>query len=159
MSSINGNHALNNVNLIKPYVEICELIYLNEDTIIKQFNENTLELDFKLFKKKGSVISFDNSIFKSSVKKLKIVFELNLFYRWLDVEYPPRFDLDIIKNNTLYVSRSLGLNDDMDTNNLYLSLIIDINDNDEIKFILRNDFDTNKYLEIFDNSYYILKMF
>ena len=159
MSSINGGYSLKNVNLIKPFVQVCEIIFLNEDNSIKQFSENTLELDFKLFKKKGEVIDFKNNIFTSSVKKLKIVFELNLFYRWIDVEYPPRFNLDVIKNDILYLTRGLGLNDSSETNNLYLSIIIDIEDGDKINFILRNDFDQNKYLEFLDNSFYILKTF
>lgn len=159
MSSINGNYNLKNINLIKPFVQSCEVIFLNEDNIIKHFNENTLALDFKLFKKKGAVIDFNNNIFTSSINKLKIVFELNLFYRWLDVEYPPRFNLDIIKNDVLYVTRALGLTDSSDTNNVFLSIIIDIENMDKINFILRNDFDKNKYIEFFDNSFYVLKIF
>ena len=159
MSSINGSYNLKNINLIKPFVQICELIYLQEDNILKQFEENTLELNFKLYKKIGDVIDFKNNIFTSSINKLKIVFELNLFYLFIDCEYPPRFNLDIMKNDNLYITRLLGLTDSADTNNLFLSIIIDIENNDKINFILRNDFDINKKIEFMDNSFYVLKTF
>lgn len=143
------------ISNIKPIIEKSSIMFLQENNIIKIFN-NELELNFNLYSYSGSQFNFKDNIFKSLTLNQKIIFELNLFYKWIDVEYPPRFILNIVKNNKIYITRRLGINDELDTNNIYLNLIIDIDNNDEIKFILNRDSDVGLF-EIIDNSYYVLK--
>jgi hypothetical protein len=143
------------ISNIKQTIDRSQLMFLQEDNIIKLFNNN-LELNFNLYSTFGYQFNYKDNIFKSLTLNQKIIFELNLFYKWLNVDYPPRFTLTIVKNNINYITRQLGINDTLDTNNIYLNLIIDINSEDNIKFILNRDGDVGLF-EIFDNSYYILK--
>ena len=143
------------ISNIKQTIDRSQLMFLQEDNIIKIFNNN-LELNFNLYSISGYQFNYKDNIFKSLTLNQKIIFELNLFYKWLNVDYPPRFTLTIVKHNINYITRQLGINDTLDTNNIYLNLIIDINSEDNIKFILNRDGDVGLF-EIFDNSYYILK--
>jgi len=143
------------ISNIKPTTDKSYIMFLQEDNIIKSFN-NELELKFNLYSFYGSQFNFKDNIFKSLILNQKIIFELNLFYKWIDLDYPDRFILNIIKNNNIYITKRLGINDTLDTNNIYLNLIIDVNTEDTIKFILNRDSD-NGLFEILDNSYYILK--
>lgn len=160
MSSINGKFNLNNINNKSvSNLQKIELVYLQEDDININF-ETQHKLQFTLYKKNGSSY-FNNSFFKSPLKKQKLIFELHLYYQWLDADYPPRFNFQIIKNNDVYINIRLGINDTLETNYIYNQIIIDLNDNDKIEFFLKKDIsDINiSKFKIYDNSNYILKSF
>ena len=91
------------ISNIKPIIEKSSIMFLQENNIIKIFN-NELELNFNLYSYSGSQFNFKDNIFKSLTLNQKIIFELNLFYKWIDVEYPPRFILNIVKNNKIYIT-------------------------------------------------------
>jgi len=149
---------LNNSKIISNSQKI-ELIYLQENDIIQNF-ETEYILQFPLYKKIGSSY-FNNSIFISTLKKQKMMFELHLYYKWIDAAYPPRIYLQIMKNETSYINIGLGINNTLETNYSYNQIIIDLNDGDKIQYILKKDIsdsDINK-IQIYDNSYYILKTF
>lgn len=153
MSSINGNYSLRNITLTKPYVEKPEITFLQEDDIELKFNDE-LELNFKLYKKNN--FEFNGRYYG---KNTKIIYDLNLYYQWLNAEYPPRFTFKILKNELVYLTRYLGINDSLETNNINLILIIDINNGDKLKFILKKDDLQNNTIKILDNSNYSLKIF
>ena len=139
--------------------ETTTVICLQEDTIIKKFNNNILELVFPLYKKDGTTFQFINSIFKSSSLTQKILLQVDILYKWIDVEYPPRFNFNLMLNDKLYISRNLGISDEMDINNFILNLIINIKNNDTLKFVFVADFENDNFIEIVSNSHIILKTF
>ena len=131
-------------------------IYLLKDTLIKKFNDDIYEVNFDLYKKKGSKLNFNNNIFNLS-NNTKIMLKIHINYEWIDIDYPPRFNFIIKKNDANYIEYSYGINDDLTTNNIYLSLILDVANNDKLNFILKLDSEKNINIEILKNSYYIIK--
>jgi hypothetical protein len=135
------------------------IICLQKYNAIKKFNDNVLELIFPLYKSDGTTFQFTNSIFKSSSASQKIILQIDILYKWLDVEYPPRFNFNLMINDNIYMSRNLGISDEMDINNFIFNLIIDIKNNDTIKFMFVTDFENDNFIEIISNSHIILKTF
>lgn len=155
MSSINGNFSLNNINVVKPYDDKKEIIFLQEDDIQLEFKNNELELNFNLYKNTG--FDFKNNVFKGINQKITLY--LNLFYMWINADYPPRLNLNVMKNDLIYISRGLGINDTLDVNHISINLVIDIQNNDKLNFILKKDDLEINSIKIYDNSNYILKTF
>lgn len=155
MSSINGNFSLNNINVVKPYDDKKEVIFLQEDDIQLEFKNNELELNFNLYKNTG--FDFKNNVFKGINQKITLY--LNLFYMWINADYPPRLNLNVMKNDVIYISRGLGINDTLDVNHISINLVIDIQNNDKLNFILKKDDLEINSIKIYDNSNYILKTF
>ena len=132
------------------------IIFLQEDNIIHTFDNNLLRITFPLYKKTGNIFNF-NGVF--SGMNQKIIIDLAIAYRWVDVEYSPRFNFKIMINDIEYLNRNLGVSDELDVNNFITSVIIDLKPNDRLYFLFITDFETNQKIEIIDNSYYTLKTF
>lgn len=159
MPSINGN-TTRNATISRPFVDVSQIIYLNEDNKIYTFDNNIMELKFNLYRKYGSFIDFTNNIFNSTFKKSqKILIEVNIFYKWFDSTYPSRFYINVFKNDILYISHLCGIADSTDINNIYKQFVIDILPTDKINIFLKKNNDDNNLIEIIDNSYYSLKTF
>lgn len=158
MSTINGKNRFTNSNIIRPYADKSEIIYLNEDNKIYNFVNNILEIRFDLYRKYGLSIDFTNNVFNSITKKSqKIIFEINIYYKWVDSNLPSRYYIEIIKNNNIYIKHSCGISDSNDINNLWRQFVIDVTPSDIIYFYLKKDDAENNKIEIIDNSYYIIK--
>jgi len=134
-----------------------KIIYLLNDTLINSFNEDLYEINFNLYKKKGYKINFNNSTFNNLKSSIKINLKINVSYSWTDLNYPPRFDLIIMKNDNIFNEYSYGINDELNTNNIYLSLVLDVINNDTLKIFFKLDTEKNINIEILKNSYYIIK--
>lgn len=149
--SIMNNNIVNTINSSTRYT------YLQEGNVVKKFDGNILKLDLPFYKKKGMAFEITNSIFKSSIKKQKIMIKINILYKWVGISYPPRFNFSMMVNDKVYISRIFGIADDVAGNYFILNSIIDINHNDTIKFVLRTGFEKDMVIEIINNSYYIIK--
>jgi hypothetical protein len=132
------------------------IIFLQENNIIYTFNNNLLRITFPMYKKTGNLFNY-NGVF--SGMNQKIIIDFHILYRWLDMEYAPRFNFKIIINDIEYLNRNLGVSDEMDVNNFSKSIIVDLKPNDRIEFLFITDFETNQKIEIIDNSHYILRSF
>jgi len=131
-------------------------IYLLNDNLIKIFNEDILDINFELYKKKGSKINFINNIFNLT-NNIKIMLKIHINYEWFDIDYPPRFNFLIILNDETFIEYSYGINDDLTTNKIYFSLILDVKNNDKLNFILKLDTEKNINIKLLKNSFYIIK--
>jgi hypothetical protein len=118
----------------KPHDEV--LLINNNDTNLL-YNDTVL-LNFNKIKKVGKLDYIDNMV--QNIDSIKINIELNIFYNYVGAEYAPRFNLNIFQNNIIINTKYNGLNDVADgVNNLYYNIIIDVNNNDLIKFELSKD--------------------
>ena len=153
-----GTLYITNGNIIGD-IKSTKYTYLQEGDSIQKFNGKILKLDIPLYNKKGfgfEIIKKDSElVFKSS--RQKILIKINIQYRWIDIEYPPRFMFNVLVNNEVKIIRNLGIADYIDGNYLFLNAILDINNNDTITFLLSCYEDV--CIEIINNSYIIIKTF
>lgn len=138
---------------------ITTIIHLQENNNTLIFKNDTLSLRLPFYRKDGVDFNFTNSVFLGPSKKIKILLTVYFLYKWLDVDFPPRFNFNIMLNNQVYISRNLGISDELDTNEFNLNIILDLKHNDILTFLLITDFEQNKSIQILNNSYYILKTF
>lgn len=119
---------------------------------------NKLSLDFIRHKTEGN-LTFENNIFKNcGSRKIEIIF--NIGYKWVDAQFAPRYNFNILKNDVIYYSVYKGSDDSAYTNNiLQLVVIIDIKESDKITFEFEKiDTDSNNFV-ILDNSHYKIRTF
>jgi hypothetical protein len=83
--------------------------------------------------------------------------KIHINYEWIDIDYPPRFNFLIILNDETFIEYSYGINDDLTTNKIYFSLILDVKNNDKLNFILKLDTEKNINIKLLKNSFYIIK--
>jgi hypothetical protein len=131
-----------------------------KDTLYLIANTNTFDFDetidlLPLFEThtNGSV-SFNNQIYTGS--SLKIHLKININYTWTNAEYPPRYSLVVMKNNTeTLFSIYEGVNDSVERmNKLFEDVLIDLNNGDQIKITLHKDqIETHDTITILKNSY------
>jgi len=133
-----------------------ELIYLQDKDKEYVFTGNQLEIIFNQYKYIGN-LTFVNNTFKCGSRKIEIIF--NITYTWTNIEYAPRFNFNILKNGHVYYSTYRGLSDTMTQNTLYMSVIVDIKQNDKLSFIFEKTSSDGENFIIADNSYYIVKTF
>ena len=77
-------------------------------------------------------------------------------YSWVGAEYPPRYSLVVMKNNTeTLFSIYEGVNDSVERmNKLFEDALIDLNNGDQIKITLNKDqIENNDTITILKNSY------
>jgi hypothetical protein len=132
------------------------MIFLQEKNTIKTFTNNILILKFPLYRKVGSRFDFNGTFIGLSQK---VVLEFHIMYRWINTEYPLRFNFQIMINNEVYINRNLGIGDELDINEFISSVIINLKTNDRIQLLFSTDFENDQMLEIIDNSYYTLRSF
>ena len=114
---------------------------------------NELNLNFNLYSSSG--LDFVSNIYKNDDRK--ILFNLNLYYQWVNADYPPRINFIIEKNNIIYIKTPISLDDTLDMNYLGLNLIIDLKKNDKLRFVLQKQDGENNNIIILKNSNYNLK--
>lgn len=150
MTDINGKSTY-----IEATTEQINIIFLQQDNIILDFVDNELNLNFQTYRNSG--IDFTNNIYKNDTNK--IIFNLNLYYQWVNAEYPPRMIFIIEKNDIPYITTNISVDDTLDINNLSINIIIDLKRYDKLRFLLKKeDNDINK-IKILSNSNYNLKTF
>lgn len=132
------------------------MIFLQNENKVYMFDNNTLAINFPLYKKIGSMFDY-KGIFTGL--KQKVMFEFHILYRWVDVEYAPRFNFKIMINDIEYINRNLGVSDELDVNLFLSNIIIDLKPYDRIEVLFLTDYENNLMIEIIDNSYYILRSF
>ena len=122
--------------------------------------DDTLELQIDKYKQDGN-FDISNGIV-STIITLKIMIEINIFYKYSDAEFAPRYELNIYKNDILLNKHYCGLNDTTDSvNNLYLISIIDISNEDRIKIVMSKNGEENSTskINILKNSFINYKTF
>ena len=82
--------------------------------------DDTLELNmFTKFKQDGNIDINQGVLHVAS--NVKIMIEINIFYKYAGAEFPPRFVLSLYKNNNLITQHYCGMNDTVvDIHNLYM---------------------------------------
>ena len=134
-----------------------QLIYLQENDKEHIFI-NKLLLNFVRHNSDGN-LTFKNNIFKKcGSRKIEIIF--NIGYKWVNAQFAPRYNFNILKNDEIYYSVYKGSDDSAYTNNiLQLVVIIDIKESDKITFEFEKiDTDSNNFV-ILDNSHYKIRTF
>jgi hypothetical protein len=113
--------------------KINKVLFIVNENFIYNYNE---ELKINKYKQDGN-FDINNGTFITAMP-LKIMIEINLQYNYdISMEYAPRYELNIYKNNILLTKHYCGLSDNIHTvNSLYIVSIIDILNNDKIKFII-----------------------
>jgi len=134
-----------------------QLIYLQENDKEHIFI-NKLLLNFVRHNSNGN-LTFENNMFKKcGSRKIEIIF--NIGYKWVNAQFAPRYNFNILKNDVIYYSVYKGSDDSAYTNNiLQFVVIIDIKESDKITFEFEKiDTDSNDFV-ILDNSYYKIRTF
>jgi len=134
-----------------------QLIYLQENDKEHIFI-NKLLLNFVRHNSDGN-LTFKNNMFKKcGSRKIEIIF--NIGYKWVNAQFAPRYNFNILKNDVIYYSVYKGSDDSAYTNNiLQLVVIIDIKESDKITFEFEKiDTDSNNFV-ILDNSHYKIRTF
>ena len=148
--------VINNINYIN---KINKVIFLQRDNMNCEYNDE-IELSFPKYKQDGS-LDMNDGIVKVSVNT-KIMIEINLFYKYTNTEFAPRYELNLFKNNVKINTHYCGMNDTVvNTNNLYIVSVCDVVNDDVIKIVLNKDRteDSTDFIDILKNSYIIYKTF
>jgi hypothetical protein len=119
-----------------------------------------LELELDKYKQDGN-FDINNGVVITAIT-LKIMIEINVFYKYMDAEFAPRYELNIYKNDVLLNKHYCGLNDIGDiVNNLYLVSILDISHEDKIKITMSKDSSesSTSKINILKNSFITYKTF
>ena len=148
--------VINNINYIN---KINKVIFLQRDDSKCEYNDE-LQLSFSKYKQDGS-LDMNDGIVKVSVNT-KVMIEINLFYKYTNTEFAPRYELNLFKNNVKINTHYCGMNDTVvNTNNLYIVSVCDVVNDDVIKIVLNKDRteDSTDFIDILKNSYIIYKTF
>ncbi len=148
---INNTAYTNKVNKVL-FIQSRDILYDYDDT---------LELELDKYKQDGN-FDINNGVVITAVT-LKIMIEINIFYKYVDAEFAPRYELNIYKNDGLLNKHYCGLNDlvDNNANNLYLVSILDISNDDRIKITMSKDSSesSTSKINILKNSFITYKTF
>ena len=147
--------VINNVN----YINKINNIFLQRNDMKCQYNDE-IELSFPKYKQDGS-LDMNDGIVKVSINT-KVMIEINLFYKYTNTEFAPRYELNLFKNNVKINTHYCGMNDTVvNTNNLYIVSVCDVVNDDVIKIVLNKDRteDSTDFIDILKNSYIIYKTF
>ena len=148
--------VINNINYIN---KINKVIFLQRDDTKCEYNDE-LQLSFSKYKQDGS-LDMNDGIVKVSINT-KVMIEINLFYKYTNTEFAPRYELNLFKNNVKINTHYCGMNDTVvNTNNLYIVSVCDVVNDDVIKIVLNKDRteDSTDFIDILKNSYIIYKTF
>ena len=148
--------VINNINYIN---KINKVIFLQRDNMNCEYNDE-IELSFPKYKQDGS-LDMNDGIVKVSINT-KVMIEINLFYKYTNSEFAPRYELNLFKNNVKINTHYCGMNDTVvNTNNLYIVSVCDVVNDDVIKIVLNKDRseDSTDFIDILKNSYIIYKTF
>ena len=148
--------VINNINYIN---KINKVIFLQRDDMKCEYNDE-LQLSFAKYKQDGS-LDMNDGIVKVSINT-KVMIEINLFYKYTNSEFAPRYELNLFKNNVKINTHYCGLNDTVvNTNNLYIVSVCDVVNDDVMKIVLNKDRseDSTDFIDILKNSYIIYKTF
>ena len=148
--------VINNINYIN---KINKVIFLQRDDTKCEYNDE-IELSFATYKQDGS-LDMNDGIVKVSINT-KVMIEINLFYKYTNTEFAPRYELNLFKNNVKINTHYCGMNDTVvNTNNLYIVSVCDVVNDDVIKIVLNKDRteDSTDFIDILKNSYIINKTF
>ena len=130
--------------------KIDRVIFLSSSDILNEFKDS-YTLSFPKYSKSGNT-DLNDSIYSGTANKLKI--SVNLVYQWINTEYAPRYNLEIVKNNIVDKRRSLGISDTyLDENILSETFIINVRDGDKIEVRITKDNDELNYVRLEENAY------
>ena len=148
---INNNYYTTKTNKVI-FIQANDCIYPYDDT---------LELNMLTkFKQDGNIDINQGVLHVAS--NVKIMIDINIFYKYAVAEFPPRFVLSLYKNNDLITQHYCGMNDTVvDMNNLYIVTVVDVSNNDILKIVMSKDSMENSTdsIEIMKNSYITYKTF
>ena len=148
--------VINNINYIN---KINKVIFLQRDDSKCEYNDE-LQLSFSKYKQDGA-LDMNDGVVKVSVNT-KVMIEINIFYKYTNTEFAPRYELNLFKNNVKINTHYCGMNDTVvNTNNLYIVSVCDVVNDDVIKIVLNKDRseDSTDFIDILKNSYIIYKTF
>ena len=130
--------------------KIDRVIFLSSSDIFTEFKDS-YTLSFLKYSKSGNT-DLNDFIYTGTASKLKI--SVNLVYRWINMEYAPWYNLEIVKNNIVDKRRSLGISDTYEDENILDEyFIINIRDGDKIEVKLTKDNDELNYVRLEENAY------
>ena len=130
--------------------KIDRVIFLGSEDIFAEFS-SSYTFNFSKYSKSGSTDLIDG-MYSGTSNKLKI--SVNIVYQWINMDYAPRFDLEVVKNNVVDKRRSLGINDTyLNENILSETFVINVQEGDKIEIRMSKDNDESNYLRIENNAY------
>jgi hypothetical protein len=136
-----------------------KIVFLEDYDTTYTFDDE-VKINFPKFKQAGSINMTNNIV--QTFTNIKLQVEINIYYKYDNTDFAPRFDLNIYKNSVLIHTRYCGVGDNIDTiNNVFLINVIDVKNNDllEIKFIKDSLENSTDHIIILKNSYVQYKTF
>lgn len=143
------------------FVNKINKVYFVQLNDVEYVYDDTLELNFNKYKQEG-IFDINNGVVSITGNNLKVMLEINLFYKYNDTDFAPRYELNIYKNEVLLNKHYCGLNDNVHTdNNLYLVSVLDVQNDDKIKITISKDSleNSTSKISILKNSYVNYKTF
>ena len=129
---------------------IDRVIFLTGEDLQIDFKESCI-LDFPKYSKSGSTDFIDN-LYVGTSNKIKI--NINLVYQFINMDYSPRFSLEILKNDVIDKRRSMGMNDSSYEENAFNeTFVINIMEGDKIQIQLTKNNDEINTLRIESNGF------
>ena len=135
---------------------IDRVIFLTSSDITTEFKDVYI-IDFPKYAKSGAT-DFVDGTYKGISNKVKI--NINLVYQWIDMDYSPRFNVEILINNVLDKRRSNGMPDSYDDENtLDETFLINIIEGDKLTIRLTKNNEEANSMRIENNSFVELSAF
>lgn len=148
LKTLTNSMYINN-QIYKPQT-IDRVIFLSYEDIFAAFS-SSYTFNFSKYSKSGSTDLIDG-IYSGTSNKVKI--SVNIVYQWINMDYAPRFDLEVVKNNVVDKRRSLGINDTyLNENILSETFVINVQEGDKIEIRMSKDNEESNYLRIENNAY------
>jgi hypothetical protein len=129
---------------------IDRVIFLSSDDIFVEFKDS-YTFNFSKYSKSGST-DLNDGIYSGTSNKLKI--SLNIVYQWINADYAPRYNLEVVKNNVVDKRRSLGINDTyLDENIINERFVINVQSGNKIEIRISKDNEASNFMRIEGNAY------
>ena len=129
---------------------IDRVIFLSSDDIFVEFKD-AYTFNFSKYSKSGST-DLNDGIYSGNSNKLKI--SVNFVYQWINADYAPRYNLEVVKNNVVDKRRSLGINDTyLDENIINEVFVINAQDGDKVEIRMSKDNEESNYMRIEGNAF------
>ena len=129
---------------------IDRVIFLSSDDIFVEFKDS-YTFNFSKYSKSGST-DLNDGIYSGTSNKLKI--SVNFVYQWINADYVPRYNLEVVKNNVVDKRRSLGINDTyLDENIINERFVINVQSGNKIEIRISKDNEASNFMRIEGNAY------
>ena len=148
------SRVFNNLNY-----KINKVVFMQVNDVTYDYDD-TIEIIFNKYSQTGNIDVINGVLYPGDNSKLLL--EINLFYKYVDADFAPRYVLNLYKNDILLNKHYCGMNDNTENvNNIYLVDVLDVVIGDKIKVLMIKDSSENSTskINILKNSFLNYKTF